>query len=143
MPLADRSFERLEKHTCGVPEEQLPIPDVAGEHRVRGVPRLLPNFEGRDTRASRTRREAGAQAMARIPHWVELSGGHPIANNQGHRLAGESTRRNPPVSIDWPEYRTVLDPRGVEPVLKRPEGAVDGSAERDADLAPHAVLVCL
>src|ERR1700722_15303356 len=29
------------------PEEQLPIPDVAGEHRVRGVPRLLPNFEGR------------------------------------------------------------------------------------------------
>lgn len=37
----------------------------------------------------------------------------------------------------------VLDPRGVEPNLERAGGAVNGSAKRDADLAPHAILVSL
>jgi hypothetical protein len=45
------------------------------------------------------------------------------------------------VSIDGSESGTVLDPRGVEPVFQRSDGAVNGSAERDADLAPHAFLV--
>ena len=56
----------------------------------------------------------------------------------------ESRRdRDPPVSIDGPENGTVLDPCGVEPGFQRPDGTVNGSAGRDADLAPDAVLVSL
>ena len=47
------------------------------------------------------------------------------------------------MSIDGPEHGSVLDPRGAEPVFPRPDGAVNGSAERDADLAPHPFLVSL
>ena len=36
---------RLEKNPGGVPEEELPIPDVTREHGVRGVPCLLPDLE--------------------------------------------------------------------------------------------------
>jgi hypothetical protein len=46
------------------------------------------------------------------------------------------------MSIDGPENRTVLDPRGVEPGFQRPHGTVNGSAERHANFAPQAVLVC-
>ena len=53
----------------------------------------------------RARREAGAQAMARIPGRVEPCGGHPIANDQGHGFAREATNRDSPVSIDGPEDR--------------------------------------
>jgi hypothetical protein len=66
--------------------------------------------------------------------------GHPVAKDQGHRLAGESTRRDSPVSIDGLENGTVLNPRGVEPNLKRADGAVNGSA---ADPPADAVLVGL
>jgi hypothetical protein len=47
------------------------------------------------------------------------------------------------VSIDGSENGTLLDPRGAEPVFQRPDGAVNGPPEWDADLAPHAVLVGL
>ena len=47
------------------------------------MPCPLPDLECRDARASRARREAGAQAVARIPGRVEPCGGHPIANDQG------------------------------------------------------------
>jgi hypothetical protein len=40
---------------------------------------------------------------------VEPRVGHPTANDQGHSLPREPTSRDPFVSIDWPEYRTVLD----------------------------------
>jgi hypothetical protein len=53
--------ERLEENAGGgVREEQLPIPDVAGEHGVRGMPYLLPDLERGDPRPSRARREARA-----------------------------------------------------------------------------------
>ena len=45
------------------------------------------------------------------------------------------------MSINGSEDRTLLDPRGVEPVFQRPDGAVNGSTEWDADFAPDAVLV--
>jgi hypothetical protein len=41
------------------------------------------------------------------------------------------------------EYGTHFNPRGAEPIFQRPDGTVNGSAERDADLAPHAILVGL
>jgi hypothetical protein len=47
------------------------------------------------------------------------------------------------VSIDGAEHGAILDPRGAEPVFQRPNGAVNGSTERDADLAPQPVLVGL
>ena len=81
--------------------------------------------------------------MARIPGRVEPCGRHPVANDQGHGFAGESIDRDPPVSIDGPENGTVLDLRGAEPVFQRPDGAVNGSAERDADPPADAVLVGL
>src|SRR5258708_193643 len=99
---------------------------------------LLPDLEGEDTCPSRALREASPQAVAGIPIGVEPCGCHPIANNQGHRFAGQLTGRDTPVSIDGPEDGTLLDLRGAEPVFERPDGAVNGSAERDADLALHA-----
>ena len=47
------------------------------------------------------------------------------------------------MSIHGAKHGTLLDPRGAEPVFQRPDGAVNRSAERDADLTPHAVLVSL
>ncbi len=47
------------------------------------------------------------------------------------------------MSIDRPENGTLLDPRGAEPGFERPDGAVNGSAERDADPPADAVLVGL
>src|SRR6202020_599996 len=38
---AERSFERLEENAGGVPDEELPVPDVARQHGIRGVSRLL------------------------------------------------------------------------------------------------------
>ena len=43
------------------------------------------------------------------------------------------------MSIDGPKYGTA----GAEPVVQRSDRAVNGSAEWDADLAPHAVLIGL
>ncbi len=42
---ANRSFERLEKSAGGVPEEEFALSDVTRQHRVRGVPGLLPDLE--------------------------------------------------------------------------------------------------
>ena len=53
-------FQRLEKNTCGVPEEKLSLPDVARKHGVRGVAGLLPDLESGDARPSSARRKAGA-----------------------------------------------------------------------------------
>jgi hypothetical protein len=61
---AERSFERLEENAGGVPDEEFPVPDVAGEHGVGGMPCLLPDLERGDARPSRAGREAGAKAMA-------------------------------------------------------------------------------
>jgi len=47
------------------------------------------------------------------------------------------------VSIDGPKYGTIVNPRCVEPSLKRPDGAVNSSAEGDADPPTDAVLVGL
>jgi hypothetical protein len=47
------------------------------------------------------------------------------------------------MSIDGPEYGAVRDPRGADPSLKRPDGTVHGPTERDADLAPQALLIGL
>ena len=46
-------------------------------------------------------------------------------------------------SIDGSEDGTVLDPCGAEPVFHRPDGAVNGSAEGDADPPADAALVGL
>src|SRR5271157_161700 len=81
--------------------------------------------------------------MAGIPLRVEPCGRHPVANDQGHGFAGGSTDRDSPVSIDGAENGTVLDPHGADPVFQRPDGAVNGSAERDADPPADAVLVGL
>ena len=61
----DFSDRLLEKNPGGIPEEELSVPHVAREHRVRGVPRLLPDLERRDARPCRARRKAGAEAVAR------------------------------------------------------------------------------
>jgi hypothetical protein len=45
--------------------------------------------------------------------------------------------------IDGPEDGTVVDSRDTEPGFQRADGAVNGSAKRDADLAPDAILVSL
>ena len=87
-------FQRLEVNTCGVPQEEFAVPDVARKHRVRGVAGLLPDLERGDTCPRRTRREAGAQAVARIPGRVEPCGRHPVAKDQRHGFAGESARRD-------------------------------------------------
>ena len=58
-----RSFDRLEQNTGGVPKEKFALSDVARKHGVGSVSGLLPDPECRDARASRARREAGAQAM--------------------------------------------------------------------------------
>jgi len=47
------------------------------------------------------------------------------------------------VSIDGSENGSVLNPRGADPVFQRPDGAVNGPAERDADPPAYAVLVGL
>ena len=55
---ADRSFERSEENAGGVPEEEFPLPDVAGEHGVRGVASLLSDLE-------RARRPPGVALVAK------------------------------------------------------------------------------
>src|SRR5580692_6319635 len=105
------------------------------------MPGLLPDLECRDACPSRARREAGAQAAARVARRIEPCGRHPVAYDQGHGFAGESTDQDTPMSIDGPENGSVLDPRGAEPVFQRPDGAVNGSAKRDANFAREAVLV--
>jgi hypothetical protein len=62
-----RSFEWLEENAGSVPEKQLSVPDIAGEHGVGGVPCLLPDLERGDTRPSRARREAGAYPVGSNP----------------------------------------------------------------------------
>jgi hypothetical protein len=57
-------FPRLEENSSRIPEEKLPVADVAGEHGVGSVSGLLPDLERRDTRPSRARREPSAQAVA-------------------------------------------------------------------------------
>ncbi len=46
-------------------------------------------------------------------------------------------------SFDGSEDGTVLDPCGAEPVFHRPDGAVNGSAEGNADPPAYAALVAL
>src|SRR5208282_5864277 len=133
----------LEKSPNGVSKEEFPIPDVAREHGVGCVPGLLPDLEGRHARTGRARREAGPQAMAGIPGRVEPRRRHPLPDNHGHRFGRKSIGQDPPVSIDRSENGTLVDPRGAEPVFQRPDGAVNGSAQRDADLPADAVLVSL
>jgi hypothetical protein len=79
--------------------------------------------------------------VARIP--VEACAGHPLANDQGYGFAGEATNRDPPVATDGPEDWTILDPRGAELGFQHPDGAVNGSAEWDADPPADAVLISL
>jgi hypothetical protein len=80
-------------------------------------PCLLPNLERGDTRPSRAGREARAQAVARVAGRIEPCGGHPIANNQGHRFAEKPIDRDSPVSIDGVKNRAVLDPWVEKPSL--------------------------
>jgi hypothetical protein len=58
-------------------------------------------------------------------------------------FAGEATNRDPPVATDGPEDWTILDPRGAELGFQHPDGAVNGSAEWDADPPADAVLIGL
>jgi hypothetical protein len=75
-------------------------------------------------------------------------GSNPAADNRsrrikGHGFGGQPTARNSPVSIDGAECGTRFDPGGAKPVFQRPDGTVNRSTERDADLASDAVLVGL
>ena len=46
-PIGPRAqVKRLEENAGGIPKKQLSFPHVTGEHGVRGVSGLLPDFEG-------------------------------------------------------------------------------------------------
>jgi hypothetical protein len=115
---------RLDKNSRGVPEEKLAVPYVAREHGIGGVSGLLPDLERGDTGPRRARREASAQAMARIPLRIEPCGAYPIANNQGYGFAGEPLGQDSPVSIDGrnigpPSICVALSQFSSEPMFGR------------------------
>jgi putative restriction endonuclease len=116
----------------GVTEAEFPVPGVAGEHGVRSMPCLLRDLERRDAHPSRASRETGAQAVARIPSRVEPCGGHPIAKDQGHSFAGQSTVRDSCSYLHDEDWRVAARPgvAGPQPpaTSDRPYGLVSSIA---------------
>ena len=136
-------FQRLEKNHGGVPEEQLTITDVAGEHGVAGMPGLGSDLEGRHSSLHGACSKAGAEAVTGVAGRFEPRSNDAIADDQAHRFVGQAFDGDAPVAINPPKYRPVFDAGGTKPEVEGGDRAPFRPAERDADLPPDAILVRL
>ena len=126
-----------------VVDEQLAVADIAGEHGVAGVAGLRSDLERRDARLHGAGGEAGAQAVAGEAGRVDAGGGDALLDDERYGFAGEPLGSDAAMPVDRPEDGAGFDPGNGKPAVEGEDGAVAGSAEGDADLAPRPFLVGL
>jgi hypothetical protein len=123
--------------------QQLAVPDVLRQRRVRGVACRLANAPRCNPGLSRRGSQPSPQGLSAELLGVVSSLGDPLAHHEADTFGGQSLGRYMPMSINAAEDRAILDPGSFQPSFERGEGTPLRPPEGHPDGLPNGVLIGL
>ena len=119
------------------------ISNIATEHRIGRVPRLLPDLPRWDTRQRGVGSIASSKAVSRIGFRIKSRSRHSLLDDQTDGFRREPSRKNVSMSIDAPKDWATINRSNGQPPFKRGGGAMRTITKRNVDFPSCLILVSL